>query len=134
MASVQQVSDGLGKVLIQEGGGARPNAGDTITVECTGNLGDGSGQGNITKKFWRSVWVGLHGWSCGVGGVAWLVMVVWEGLHGWSWWWCGRGCMVGRVVWVGLHGWSCGVGGAAWLVVWCGWGCMVSYGGVGGAA
>ena len=30
----------------------------------------------------------------GVGGAAWLVMVVWVGLHGWSWW-CGRGCMVG---------------------------------------
>ena len=86
MANIQQVSDGLRKLLIQEGGGARPSAGDTITVECTGNLGDGSGQGNITKKFWRSVWEGLHGLAvwCGVGGTALMVTVVWEGLHAWQ--------------------------------------------------
>jgi len=84
MANIQQVSDGLRKQLIQEGSQIRPSAGDTITVECTGNIGDGTGQGKMVKKFWRLVQEGLHGW-------------------------CGRGCMAGvgrgfMQVWVGLYG------------------------------
>ena len=61
MAGIQQVSDGLRKQVIQEGSPVRPNAGDTITVDCTGNLGDGTGQGNMVKRFWRLVWEELDG-------------------------------------------------------------------------
>ena len=84
MANIQQVSDGLRKQLIQEGSQIRPSAGDTITVECTGNIGDGTGQGKMVKKFWRLVQEGLHGW-------------------------CGWGCMAG----VG-RGFIASVGGTVW--------------------
>ena len=42
-----QVSEGLQKEILKEGGGRRPKPGDTITVHCTGSLE------NPPKKFWR---------------------------------------------------------------------------------
>ena len=43
-----QVSDGVSKVIVQEGSGNCPRPGDKIKVQCTGSL-----NGNPPKKFWR---------------------------------------------------------------------------------
>ncbi|KAF0313649.1 hypothetical protein FJT64_015783 [Amphibalanus amphitrite] len=48
LAMATQISEGLQKVVLQQGTGQRPNRGDTITVQCTGML-----HGDPPKKFWR---------------------------------------------------------------------------------
>ena len=47
MADIVQVSQGLRKERLKEGTGAKPSAGNTITVSCTGSIAA------TGKKFWR---------------------------------------------------------------------------------
>ncbi|XP_043242756.1 peptidyl-prolyl cis-trans isomerase FKBP12-like [Amphibalanus amphitrite] len=57
-----QISEGLQKVVLQQGTGQRPNRGDTITVQCTGML-----HGDPPKKFWSTTDPGQKPFSFQVG-------------------------------------------------------------------
>eukprot|EP00500_Bicosoecida_sp_ms1_P000104 CAMPEP_0203809022 /NCGR_PEP_ID=MMETSP0115-20131106/1998_1 /ASSEMBLY_ACC=CAM_ASM_000227 /TAXON_ID=33651 /ORGANISM="Bicosoecid sp, Strain ms1" /LENGTH=113 /DNA_ID=CAMNT_0050717733 /DNA_START=51 /DNA_END=392 /DNA_ORIENTATION=+ len=52
---------GVEKTIVKEGNGEKPNAGDTITVHCTGKLTDGQ------KKFWSTKDPGQKAFSFDVG-------------------------------------------------------------------
>jgi len=62
MAGRVQLSEGLQKEVLVPGNGPRPNRGDTITVQCTGQL-----HGNPPKKFWSTTDPGQKPFTFQVG-------------------------------------------------------------------
>lgn len=88
MASIQQVSDGLRKLLIQEGAGPDPVPETPLPWSAQATWEMALARGISPRSF---------GGRCGrgyMGGVGGAVLIV-------------------IVVWVEQHSWQCGVGGAA---------------------